>query len=83
MVPIISNSLAELAGKKLEKPVMFAPGRGMLCTIPLATGSLTDMNTTGTPSVGEVARRIACDAGVEFTAIISRFRLTSSAAKRG
>jgi hypothetical protein len=73
-----SSHLPVRDGSKLVKPVLLLPGRAMLVTKPLPTGSDTPTNTTG---MVRVTFRSAAVAGVELPTRTSGRRPTSSLAK--
>ena len=70
-----SSHFPIIEGAKLVKPVVLPPGRAMLATKWLPTGSDTPMNTIG---IVYVACSRAAVAGVELPTSTSGFKATSS-----
>ena len=75
-----SSRFPLLSGARVDKPVIFPPGRDKLATKPVPTGSSSWVMTMGTVVVAFLAGRVAASPPVTMT---STFRRTSSAASAG
>jgi CHAT domain len=68
-----SSHFPPISGSNVLKPVMLAPGRARLCTVPAPTGSITETNTTGIviekATLAHIFRELAAAAakGAPFT----------------
>ena len=75
-----SSCFPLISGARVDKPVIFPPGRARLATKPLPTGSSSNVMTIGIVEVAPLAGPVAVGPLVTMASTLSR---TSSAASAG